>query len=66
MPQCIMINLIEDFIIEGNQSFSVEISDFGGANMGSPTSATITIIDNDGKYVTLSLCFKKRDPIHHI
>ena len=49
MPQCIMIELIEDFIIEGTHSFSVQISNFGCTNMGSPTSATVNI---NGKYVS--------------
>ena len=42
--------------MEGDHSFTVDISDFGGANAGATTSATATILDDDGKYIIL-LCF---------
>ena len=45
---CFMFNLMEDQILEGDETFTVSISDFGGAGQGAITSATVTINDNDG------------------
>ena len=45
--------MTEDFILEGNETLTVGIVDYGGALMGPITSATITIEDNDGEYKTL-------------
>ena len=52
-PQCITIDLINDFIIEGDHSFTVDIMSSGGANTEAPTSATVLIEDNDSKFVFL-------------
>ena len=48
-PQCASITFDEDNIIEGDHSFTVSISDPGGAGTAAPTVATVTIDDNDGK-----------------
>ena len=56
MVQCITINLINDLEVEGTESFTVQISNFGGANMGTLTSCTVNILDNDGKCANLCFC----------
>ena len=52
---CLTFELTEDAILEGSEVFTVEITDFGGALMGSITSATVTIEDNDGEYLIVNL-----------
>ena len=47
--QCADIILDEDSFIEGDHSFTVSISNPGGAGTAAPTEATVTIDDNDGK-----------------
>ena len=46
---CVTIMLIDDTIKEGDEQFTVSISDGGGAQVMSPSSATVTITGNDGK-----------------
>ena len=46
---CVNIMLINDTIKEGNEQFTVSISDGGGATVTSPSSAVVTIAGNDGK-----------------
>ena len=46
---CVTIMLIDDASKEGNEQFTVSISDGGGALVISPSSATVTINGNDGK-----------------
>ena len=48
--QCFTFDISDDDIIEGDEFFTVEITDFGGASEGNPTSAIVTIQDNDGDY----------------
>ena len=50
---CGTFTLTEDLILEGAETFVVTITDSGGAIVGSLSSATVTINDNDGQY-TLS------------
>ena len=47
--QCASITFDEDTFIEGDHSFTVSISNPGGAGTAAPTVATVTIDDNDGK-----------------
>ena len=47
--QCASITFEDDDIIEGDHSFTVSISNPGGAGTTAPTVATVTIDDNDGK-----------------
>ena len=47
--QCASITFDEDSIIEGDHSFTVSMSNPGGAGTADPTVATVTIDDNDGK-----------------
>ena len=43
-----LIALIDDSIVQGDQSFTVTLSSpTGGATLGSPASATVTVQDND-------------------
>ena len=46
---CVTIMLIDDTIKEGDEQFTVSISDGGGAIVASPSSAMVTIAGNDGK-----------------
>jgi photosystem II stability/assembly factor-like uncharacterized protein len=41
------IPIIDDSYHEGNETFSVVLSNSTGATLGSPSTATVTIIDND-------------------
>jgi Metallo-peptidase family M12B Reprolysin-like/Calx-beta domain len=41
------IPIIDDSLHEGNETFSVVLSNVTGARLGTPATATITIIDND-------------------
>ena len=45
---CITFTLIDDTSKEGPQTFTVTITNTGGATLGSPSTATVTINDNDG------------------
>ena len=46
---CVTIMLIDDMIKEGDEQFTVSISNGGGATVTSPSSAMVTIAGNDGK-----------------
>jgi uncharacterized repeat protein (TIGR01451 family) len=41
------IPIIDDSYAEGNETFQVALSNASGASLGSPATATVTIIDND-------------------
>lgn len=43
----VVIPIINDALVEGNESFSVSLNSPSGATMISPSTATITITDND-------------------
>ena len=43
----ISIPLIDDSYAEGNESFTITLSNATGANLGSPASASVTINDNE-------------------
>ncbi len=47
ITKTLMISLLEDDAIESNKSFSVELANPQGADLGSQTASTITILDND-------------------
>jgi hypothetical protein len=45
----IVIPVNDDSLVEGNETFSVSLSGpSGGATLGSPNTAVVTIVDNDG------------------
>lgn len=44
----VTIFIIDDALVENDETFSVTLSDSTGATLGSPSTATVTIIDNDG------------------
>jgi len=39
--------VVDDVSIEGNETFNLTLSDVSNANLGSPATATVTIVDND-------------------
>jgi hypothetical protein len=41
------IPIIDDALIEGNETFTVTLSGATGASLGSPSTAPVTIVDND-------------------
>ncbi len=43
----ISIPLINDVLVEGNETFTITLSSAVGATLGSPATATLTILDND-------------------
>jgi len=53
------IPIIDNAIVDGNKTFTVNLSGASGASLGSPSSATVTIIDNDVPTVTVT--FKSYD-----
>jgi len=44
----ISIPIIDDVYAEGNESFTITLSNATGATLGAPATATLTITDNDG------------------
>jgi hypothetical protein len=46
------VPIINDTDVEGSETFTVELSNAAGAVLGSPTTATVTITDNDGAPVS--------------
>ena len=51
---CVLIMATEDTQIEGDHGFTVSINQpsLSGVTVGSPGSAVVTIIDNDGMLLT--------------
>lgn len=43
----ITIPLINDLLVEGNETFTITLSNAIGATLGTPAAATVTILDND-------------------
>ena len=41
------VPILDDSILEGNETFTVNLSGASGATLGSPSSATVTIVDNE-------------------
>jgi hypothetical protein len=48
VTKTVSISILEDALVEGNETVNVTLSGLtGGATLGSPSSAVLTIIDND-------------------
>ncbi|HEX8890162.1 MAG TPA: DUF4214 domain-containing protein [Pyrinomonadaceae bacterium] len=45
--QVVFIPLVDDGYVEGNESFTISLSNAVGGSLGSPSTATLTIQDND-------------------
>ena len=43
----IIIPIVDDALVEGNEIFTVNLKDPAGANSGATNAATITVVDND-------------------
>lgn len=48
------LSIVNDALIENNETFSITLSSPSGATLGAPAAATITITDNDQPVVALS------------
>ena len=47
-----LIPIVDDALVEGNETFTVTLSDAIGVTLGTPQTATITIVDNDAAPAT--------------
>ena len=47
LRRCISIPIVDDVYAEGNESFTITLSNAIGATLGTPATATLTIADND-------------------
>ncbi|HXT62416.1 MAG TPA: Calx-beta domain-containing protein, partial [Pyrinomonadaceae bacterium] len=43
----ITIPLVDDALVEGNENFTLTLTSITGGQLGTPSSATVTIVDND-------------------
>jgi hypothetical protein len=50
----ITIPLINDVLIEGNETFTITLSNAVGATLATPAAATVTVIDNDSVAPTVN------------
>lgn len=50
----ITIPLINDVLVEGNETFTITLSNAVGATLGTPAAATVTIIENDSAAPTVN------------
>jgi hypothetical protein len=50
----IFIPIVNDALVEGDETFTVSLNGAGGALLGTPNTATITIVDNDSTPATLN------------
>jgi len=48
------LSIVNDALIENNEAFTITLSNPNGATLGAPSSATITLIDNDLPIVALN------------
>ena len=49
------VSIIDDAYVEGDETFPVKLSNPVGASLGTPSTATVTIIDNDTALLTSPL-----------
>jgi hypothetical protein len=45
--QTVVIPIVDDALVEGNETFTLSLNGAAGATLGAPNTATITIVDND-------------------
>ena len=45
---CFFVTLVDDAAVEGDETFTVTLSNPANATLGTPHVATVTIVDNDG------------------
>ena len=51
-PKSFQITIIDDKLVEGNETVELALADVtGGATLGDPSKATVTILDNDSPIV---------------
>ena len=43
---CVMVDILDDDVYEGEEQFMLQLSNPMNASLGSPDTVTITIIDN--------------------
>ena len=48
--KCYEFSIMNDNVLEGTESFTVEITDTGGAIMGAISEATVLIIESESKF----------------
>jgi len=46
-PKTIVLNVVNDTLVEGNETVEFSLSNFSGAGMGSSLSTTVTIVDDE-------------------
>ena len=55
--QCVNITLLDDIIAELNETFLVELLAVSGpVTVGATSSASVTILDDDGTFQVFSVC----------
>ena len=47
-PQTVNVTICDDAVYEGNETFGASLTNLSGATAGTPSSATVTITENDG------------------
>ena len=54
-PQCVDIQLVDDSVLENNETFLVTLSSSDSAVLTNPNAATVTINNDDGKMLQYTL-----------
>jgi Calx-beta domain-containing protein/uncharacterized protein DUF4214 len=52
LQKAIIIPIVDDVLVEGNETFTLSLNGAAGAILGAQNSATITIVDNDASPAT--------------
>ena len=58
VTESLNVTIVDDSIIEGDQSFTVNISSISldSVSVGTPSTVAVTIIDNDRKFIVYTMC----------
>ena len=51
---CVNIPINDDFLCEGNETFFASLTPGQNAALSTPSQATVTITDNDGRHSSMS------------